>query len=317
MLSIGIPTYNRIHALSANLDDIFSDQFCGENNISIIVGDNASDDGTSELMAKYLDREGACLPIHYFRNKRNLGVFSNIFNLIRRAESEYILITADEEFLDKSGITKLLIFLRNKSPSFVSPQFWLREDLLFRGRTDCRLIKPNEYYSASFFTSGLVFHVPSTCRIIDCQEDRFRSDNLVYVQTLLLAELMLLVPNSQWFVPYPVVKKKFDLPTAISAKDGVKYYSVQGRWQSFVAVEDYFQSRKFEVEDRLKIKYIQHFINVNRTHFYEMILNAVSKTHPEVLLEMRWGAFKYEFAHFFKLFKMIIRKRLERILGKS
>ena len=55
LLSICIPTYNREKYLQDTLESIVSqDIFKNTNDVDIVISDNASTDGTRELVEKYL-----------------------------------------------------------------------------------------------------------------------------------------------------------------------------------------------------------------------------------------------------------------------
>ena len=56
LLSIAIPTYNRAHYLDLCLSQICKQLPGNEQDIELIVSDNASPDNTEEVVKKYIDR---------------------------------------------------------------------------------------------------------------------------------------------------------------------------------------------------------------------------------------------------------------------
>jgi glycosyltransferase involved in cell wall biosynthesis len=71
-VSVGIPTYNRAATLGEAVQSILDQTF---RDFELIISDNASTDGTSELVETFRDPR-----IRYIRNSENLGMMLN-FNL--------------------------------------------------------------------------------------------------------------------------------------------------------------------------------------------------------------------------------------------
>ena len=65
LLTIAIPTYNRKNLLKRALESIISQL---NSRIEVLVSDNASDDGTDEMMAEYFPM------IRYIKNETNRKV---------------------------------------------------------------------------------------------------------------------------------------------------------------------------------------------------------------------------------------------------
>jgi glycosyltransferase involved in cell wall biosynthesis len=90
-LSIIIPTYNRVHYLKQALESALS-QDCDE--YEVVVSDNASTDGTLELLQQYSNHS----IVRYFRNTTNIGMVSNwrraVFELAR---GDWFIIISDDD----------------------------------------------------------------------------------------------------------------------------------------------------------------------------------------------------------------------------
>ena len=107
LLSICIPTYNRapflaslLARLSAEITGVMSE------NIEIIVSDNASTDGTTEVCAVARDEFG--LPLHYFRQSENIGSEASLNFAISKAKGRYFLYLADDDTLFWFGVVMAL-----------------------------------------------------------------------------------------------------------------------------------------------------------------------------------------------------------------
>ncbi|MGL4388223.1 MAG: glycosyltransferase family 2 protein, partial [Brevinema sp.] len=92
-VSVIIPTYNRKDMLVKALDSVLAQDY---RNIEIIVGDNASDDGTELIMNKYCQQYSF---IKYMRHSENLGAPKNGQLIYLEATGEYMLILCDDDCL--------------------------------------------------------------------------------------------------------------------------------------------------------------------------------------------------------------------------
>jgi len=101
-LSVAIPTYNGAQTIRETLDSIVSQL---EEGVEIVISDNASTDGTAEIILEYQ----AMYPvIRYFRNDENLGADRNFDLAVRRARGEYVWLFSDDDKLADGGIRKVL-----------------------------------------------------------------------------------------------------------------------------------------------------------------------------------------------------------------
>lgn len=113
LLSICIPTYNREKYLKRALESICA--VIDILDIKVYVQDNASEDDTEYMMEKYISDK-----IIYERNKENIGAVKNINLLFDKAEGEYLFFLTDDDCFLPGGIDKLLEFIKEYSPDFVS-----------------------------------------------------------------------------------------------------------------------------------------------------------------------------------------------------
>lgn len=114
LLSILIPTYNRKERLQGLLDSLIG---LGAN-IPIVVVDNASEDGTKDMMVLYEKRN---TNIYYFRNQNNLGHDGNFLRLIElgKSYSEYSLWLGDDDSVIDDFFLDIPIVLRMNRPDIV------------------------------------------------------------------------------------------------------------------------------------------------------------------------------------------------------
>ncbi len=92
-ISILIPTYNRAHYLVHALESALAQDYP---NFEVVVSDNASTDGTREVVARYL----ADPRLRYYRNPENLGIGANWTKLLYDyAQGDYGKCLPDDDYL--------------------------------------------------------------------------------------------------------------------------------------------------------------------------------------------------------------------------
>lgn len=90
-VTVVIPTYNRPAWLSEAMQSVLAQTYT---DVRLIVGDNASDDETGEVVNSFDDPR-----IQYSRAEHNAGYIANFNRLIELANSEYVLILADDDLI--------------------------------------------------------------------------------------------------------------------------------------------------------------------------------------------------------------------------
>ncbi len=116
-LSIIIPSYNTQALLKRSLDSIVTSLKDSKLQYEIIVVDNASTDGSVELVRKY---QQAKLIV----NKENVGYGRANNQGIKKAQGEYVvLLNSDIEVLNHA-VTRLLEFARENTQSFAGGKLY-------------------------------------------------------------------------------------------------------------------------------------------------------------------------------------------------
>jgi glycosyltransferase involved in cell wall biosynthesis len=96
--SICIPTFNRVDLLGLCLEHLLT--FRGTN-FELIIGDNASTDGTHALVDGFASRFEF---LTYLRHKENIGFARNMDSLLRRATRPYVYILSDDDFVYEDAL---------------------------------------------------------------------------------------------------------------------------------------------------------------------------------------------------------------------
>lgn len=94
LLSICIPTYNRVDKLKKSIEALICITDKMQNDaIEIIVSDNNSSDNTFNLVGSHLDK------LTYYRQEKNLGYDGNVKFLFSVAKGKFIFFVADDDKL--------------------------------------------------------------------------------------------------------------------------------------------------------------------------------------------------------------------------
>lgn len=104
-----MPTYNRARYLESLLTDLVD--HIGELGFSyeLLIGDNASEDNTAEVVGRYADT----LAIRYIRRLENLGAAPNILQLFGAARGRYLVYAADDDLLIPGALGRHIAYLED------------------------------------------------------------------------------------------------------------------------------------------------------------------------------------------------------------
>ena len=288
LVSIGIPTYGRKKCICSSIIDLLEDDLLETLGINVLVIDNNSEDGTYQAIRHILNSYKST-NIRCMKNARNIGVYPSIYRLFKECRSEYLLITSDEDFVVKSSLPRLIKFLETIRPTFVSTQV-IRAGNLYRGSLTTRRLDVAEWESSSFYISGLIYHVETILEIWKDVGELFFSPYLFYVQSLLVAELMVLCPKSQYFVDFAVTEKRFELNTAIGTSKGGDYNTIGSRWEQCKAIDEYFLKRQISLHKNIDVSLYNAFRRTNISTLFQLFVNCIRAERPEYLSDFIGGA---------------------------
>jgi len=105
-LSVAIPTYNGDRYIREALDSIIYQLDDIDEEIEIVISDNASTDQTPEIIKEYKENYPGILS--YYRNDQNLSGEKNIDLAVRRSKGEYVWLFSDDDVLIFPVLKKVL-----------------------------------------------------------------------------------------------------------------------------------------------------------------------------------------------------------------
>lgn len=172
LLTIGIPTYNRIDMLEKNLlsicDFIISNHLTEE--VCLLISDNASEQNVDQLMERILQTYPQ-VPVNYHKNEENIGGIRNTINMFPMCRTKYFLLLGDDDFIDEKYLLKVISILKDDpAAACIIPSYYnidLQGKRNGRGRDlgkKSRRFKPG-FYSCFINSwrahqmSGLVFNM--------------------------------------------------------------------------------------------------------------------------------------------------------------
>jgi glycosyltransferase involved in cell wall biosynthesis len=109
-LSIAIPTYNGAKYIRKVLDSIVCQLDDVDEEIEIVISDNASTDETPQIIKAYQKKYPF---IEYFRNDKNLGVDRNFDLAIQSASGEYVWFFGDDDIMMPGAIKRVVTVITN------------------------------------------------------------------------------------------------------------------------------------------------------------------------------------------------------------
>lgn len=106
LVSIGIPTFERVATLRRALASALAQSYSP---LEVVISDNSSHDGTEELCIAAAVQDAR---VRYLRQERNRGSTANFNELFEACRGDYVLMLADDDWLDPDYVAACLAVLR-------------------------------------------------------------------------------------------------------------------------------------------------------------------------------------------------------------
>lgn len=152
LLTIGIPTYNRLKYLKVSLAAILN-QVGNNPKVEVLVSDNISTDDTAKYVKSLKKRYSN---LRYHCNKENIGGDGNIFNVYWIARGEYVVACGDDDnYVDGLFDHVLPILENNHELALLHMSAQKGEYLLRMGNNVAEYINCVSFYCT--FISGIIF----------------------------------------------------------------------------------------------------------------------------------------------------------------
>ncbi len=116
LLSIAVPTFNRRSFLNLFLNSVEAASTGSnwtDNDLEVVVGDNASSDGTSEMLAA---RAAKCpFRLVHFRNETNLGAVENVLRCVEQTTGRLVMVFGDDDEI-LPGVPEAVVAMAGRHP---------------------------------------------------------------------------------------------------------------------------------------------------------------------------------------------------------
>lgn len=118
LISVCVPTYNRLADLKIALASIITASNLLDEPIEIIVSDNASPDGTQHYLESLTDLKSN-ISLTHWTNSENIGGLENTKKLLRHAKGEYIFFLTDDDLVLPNVFLLLKKYINEYAPNFI------------------------------------------------------------------------------------------------------------------------------------------------------------------------------------------------------
>ncbi len=267
VLSICIPTYNRARYLNCLLQDLAD--HIGELGYSyeVLIGDNASEDDTPEIVRAYDGR----LNIRYFRRLDNLGADRNIRQLYGAARGRYLVYLADDDLLIPSALGGHIAYLEENPEVGAVFAPWFTHDRVAEVDLDQFYSVDQETFIAAgdhgplfdFIVKGHVFPEVYLART-DLARDVAGDSNPFAFYFFVLITLMV-DRSAVTFRPEPFYRSVIRYFEGES-HSRAGHEEVKAGWDRYRGGLDYILSRVAHLLDAENLAWcnraIQHFVNI-------------------------------------------------------
>jgi hypothetical protein len=275
ILTIAIPTYNRLDELYKLICQIFENKINDFAEILII------DDGETKEVKNFLANKNNKIheKVTVFENEGNLGYASSFIKIFEKCETAFVLITSDDDLLIVENFNLLFKSISKFDPDFISPQF-LKLGKKIRGINENRMISVEEFRLCSNHAPGLIYKISSCAPFIKklkCRLHRGKSDVSMYPQVILILYLINSNKKCFWF-NFPIAYEGANLPSEIKDLDGKNYWEFSSRCNQLIDFEEFIMS--LDVNDNSK-----KILKLHRRTAYGEIIGSLTKSSPGLAYE--------------------------------
>lgn len=114
ILGICLPTYNRARLLKEGLEVLIPQ--ATKFNVPIYISDDCSDDQTEFVVREFGKFDNY---IFYRRNSVNMGLYSNVIQVLRMAKSNYVWLMGDDDQIFEGAVKKVIDTIEHRNIDYV------------------------------------------------------------------------------------------------------------------------------------------------------------------------------------------------------
>lgn len=228
VLTIAIPTYNRIEQVCALLESLTD---LGDE-IEVLVINDGEIDPFRKVHQLFSDK------FKIIDNERNLGYAKNFCKIFENVATPYTMVMADDDFVEINSLPVILNQLKSLQSDFFST-IWLNKDgKIQRGRESAREIEAKEFRPAAAHAPGLIYNTGSVVELLPYILGRLDQGCYLthtYPQVVYLMCLLLTGKSGMW-LDIVAAREGFKMKSGIKDPSGEGYGSITSRLMQTVAV---------------------------------------------------------------------------------
>ena len=273
-LTVGIPTYFR----SADVARLVAGLAAADPALPVTVIDDGPDDET----ARALDGAGPSLCL--IRHETNRGYAESFAELVEGCETDYLLVSADDDLCDAGGLARARDMLAEVGPDFAATQYLDRDGTLKRGRATTGPVALTDIREASGHAPGLIYRAVAARDALPFLRARLAAGCYaarLYPQTVLVYVMALNGGDCQWLPAAPITEGAGH-ETALSDLDGTAYTSPAGRLRE----QESFAATFAAMADAVPPSAKDALAAIARLHdqdVYRRFMRALRLHHPDLV----------------------------------
>ena len=270
LLTIGIPTYKRPYKVLELLEHLSPALNNGQCDVLLI--DDGDDPATATNVARFVGQSG----FTYLKNKSNIGYTRTFCRMIEECQTEYLLMTADDDLIETKNLDILGQILKESQPDFACPIYALNGQV-YRGVLADRSIAPTEYISCSGHAPGIIYRIEAFIPLLPIIYKRLqeqKSDAICYPQVL-CAIATLLQARPAVFIGLVSAFDNGNLPSDLTDTGGKQYWDYGSRLQQFAAFDEFitnFTTKHESIREEM--------LRAHRATFIHRVIYAWKKIDP-------------------------------------
>ena len=113
-VSIGLLVYNEAEFIELTIHSLLAMQYA---NLEIIISDNGSNDGTTEIINTLIKDDNR---VHFHRFKENQGVYVNFLYVANQASGKYFMMASGHDLWSSNLITECVNLLESSSDAMIA-----------------------------------------------------------------------------------------------------------------------------------------------------------------------------------------------------
>lgn len=154
-LTIAIPTYNRSNYLDRCLNSIFANIKGFENDIEVLISNNASTDDTNVVIDKYRERG---FNFRYHVHESNCGLEGNLYYCFNNSNGRYLWIFGDDDFLLPGSFKEIYKYICGDYGVIYVNNYWYKNDI-YNEMPEQKLQEVTIYNDANLFLRKVSYYL--------------------------------------------------------------------------------------------------------------------------------------------------------------